>query len=100
MLSSLGQNGRSLKIETEMLDETYIEAIKIISKPDFSVSIDHNKDIGELLWTIIADNTDEFSLVAFPTKEEALAFCEECGWKITSVSQDRTHYYQEWFFGK
>jgi hypothetical protein len=83
-----------------MLDETYIEAIKIISKPDFSVSIDHNKDIGELLWTIIADNTDEFSFVAFPTKEEALAFCEECGWKITSVSQDRTHYYQEWFFGK
>ena len=89
-----------------MLDETYIEAIKTVSKPDFSVSIDHkfsydlDKDIGELLWTIIADNTDEFSLVASPTKEEALAFCEECGWKITSVSQDRTHYYQEWFFGK
>jgi len=87
-------------METEMLDETYIEAIKIISKPDFSVSIDHNKDIGELLWTIIADNTDAFWIHAFPTKEEALAFCEECGWKITSVSQDRTHYYQEWFFGK
>lgn len=82
-----------------MLDETYIEAIKIISKPDFSVHIDHNKDIGELLWVIVADNSDDFSLHAFSTQEEAVAFCEECDWKITSVSQDRTNYYQEWFFG-
>ena len=83
-----------------MLEETYIEAIKIISKPDFSVHIDHNKDIGELLWAIVADNTDDFSLYAFSTKEEAVAFCEECNWKITSVSPDRTSYYQAWFFGE
>lgn len=78
-----------------MLDEVYTQALKLISKSDFAVSIDHNNDMGQLMWAIVADNADGFWIHAFPTKEEAVSLCEDCGWKITSISADRTHYYQQ-----
>lgn len=78
----------------EVPGHIYRQALKLVSDPNFSVYIDHNADLGETSWAIIANETDGFWMDAFPSREEAIEFCKERNWKITSISEDRTWYYQ------
>lgn len=77
-------------------ENVYVEALQRSANPDLTVTIDHNSDVGELLWAVI-DNSDDtaFWFHAFKTKQEAVEFCNKMRWKITSVSEDRSQYYTD-----
>lgn len=60
----------------------YGQAIRIVSSPDFAVRVEYSTETGEHLWAVIAINTDSFWMDAFPTREEAVDFCNKMNWKV------------------
>lgn len=60
----------------------YDQAIRIVSSPDFAVRVECSTETGERLWAVIATNTDNFWMESFPTREEAIDFCNEMNWKV------------------
>jgi len=72
--------------------ESYQEALDIheyiMSEKDGGVSLYHNNENGDWLWSIvpywdsIPKRYDGFWLDSAPTKKRALEICKEMGWKV------------------
>ncbi len=66
----------------------YNEAIRRATSPDFAVKIVYSTDIGDPVWAVEAiaeeDKADDggFWMEAFPTKWEALDFCNKMKWRV------------------
>ena len=66
----------------------YDEAIRRVTSPNFAVKIVYSTEIGDLVWAVEAvaeeDKTDDggFWMEAFPTKYNALYFCEKMKWRV------------------
>lgn len=66
----------------------YDEAISRATSPDFAVKIIYSTEIGDPVWAVEAvaekgkPDDGGFWMEAFPTKGEALDFCEKMSWRI------------------
>jgi len=66
------------------------EALKIVNNVDFKVIIFETDELGEdeIVWAIESFNDPGFWMTAKDTKEEAIKFCEDVGWKIEKIFDD------------
>ena len=69
----------------DVAGKTYRQALYLVTRPNFSVYIDHNDEIGEWLWSVVVTGTD-FWLESFDTREEAIEWCAYNGWLTTHVN--------------
>lgn len=66
----------------------YEEAIRRATSPNFAVKIVYSTETGDPVWAVEAvaeeDKADDggFWMEAFPTKEEALGFCDKMKWRV------------------
>lgn len=60
----------------------YDQAIRIVSSPDFAVNIAYSLGAGVPRWVIWASTNAYFWMESFPTREEAIDFCNKMKWKV------------------
>lgn len=62
---------------------SYAQALTLALDPDLTVWLVHNNDAGHWQWSIVADElAPGFWLDAKPTKQAALALCQQMGWPV------------------
>ena len=71
-------------LETEIPDVRN-EILAMLRNPNFSVEIHFTTETGSPVWAIVSGLDITFWLEPKKTKNQALKFCQELGWKVDKI---------------
>lgn len=75
--------------------KTYIEALKLVSRPNFSVDVQYHNTNDKPAYAVVDSKETSFWFEAFDSRASAIEFCANMNWNINNLCTDVSQVIQD-----